>query len=67
MDFHFSPEEESFRQSVRYWLKDNLPEDWEGDRFSRNAENRSIYKDFAKRLATKKWVAPHWPVPCAPA
>lgn len=65
MDFRFSPQEEAFRQEIRDWLKDNLPKDWEGDRFSRSrddSEGMSIYKEFAKRLATKKWVAPHWPV-----
>jgi alkylation response protein AidB-like acyl-CoA dehydrogenase len=65
MDFRFSPQEEGFRQEIRDWLKDNLPKDWEGDRFSRSGddgEGMSIYKEFARRLATKKWVAPHWPV-----
>jgi len=65
MDFRFSPEEEAFRQEIRDWLKDNLPENWEGGgRLSRGTDedNPSIYKDFAKKLATKKWVAPHWPV-----
>ena len=62
MDFRFSPQEETFRQEIRDWLKDNLPEDWTGDRFTRSDENRNVYAEFAKRLATKKWVAPHWPV-----
>src|SRR2546425_3168337 len=62
MDFRFSPQEETFRQEIRDWLKDNLPEDWTGDRFARSDENRNVYGEFAKRLATKKWVAPHWPV-----
>jgi alkylation response protein AidB-like acyl-CoA dehydrogenase len=65
MDFRFSPEEEAFRQEIRDWLKENLPKDWEGDRFSRaerDEENENVYIDFAKKLAKKKWVAPHWPV-----
>jgi len=61
MDFRFSPEEEAFRHEIRDWLKGNLPEDWTGDRFTRSDENRNVYREFAKRLATKKWVAPHWP------
>ena len=66
MDFRFSPEEEAFRLEIRTWLKGNLPENWEGAAGfarGRDEENASIYKDFAKKLATKKWVAPHWPVP----
>ena len=64
MEFRFSPQEEAFRQEVRGWLKDNLPENWQEDRFSRDRdpETWNIYRDFAKRLAKKRWVAPHWPV-----
>jgi alkylation response protein AidB-like acyl-CoA dehydrogenase len=62
MDFRFSAQEEAFRQEIRDWLKGNLPEDWKGDRFTRSDENRNIYRQFAERLATKQWVAPHWPV-----
>ena len=35
---------------------------WTGDRFTRSDENRNVYRQFAERLATKQWVAPHWPV-----
>ena len=64
MDFRLSPEEEAFRQEVRDWLKENLPKDWSGDRFTRDRdpETWNIYRDFAGKLATKKWVAPAWPV-----
>ncbi len=63
MDFRFSPQEEAFRQEVRHWLKENLPHNWQGDRFTRDrdAETWNVYREFAKRLASKKWVAPHWP------
>jgi len=64
MDFRFTPEEEAFRQEVRDWLKDNLPESWVGDRFSRERDPQTwnVYREFAGRLATKNWVAPAWPV-----
>jgi alkylation response protein AidB-like acyl-CoA dehydrogenase len=65
MDFRFSPPEEAFRQDIRDWLRGNLPDDWTGDRFTRNRQDgeagMNVYKEFAKRLATKGWVAPHWP------
>jgi len=64
MDFRFSPPEEAFREEIREWLKTNLPKNWSGDRFSRgsgDADGMNVYADFAKRLATKGWVAPHWP------
>ena len=64
MDFRLSPEEEAFRQEVRDWLKEKLPKDWSGDHFTRDRdpETWNIYREFAGKLATKKWVAPAWPV-----
>ncbi|MCH7999755.1 MAG: acyl-CoA dehydrogenase family protein [Chloroflexi bacterium] len=64
MDFRLSPEEEAFRQEVLDWLKENLPKNWSGDRFTRDRdpETWNIYREFAGKLAEKKWVAPAWPV-----
>ncbi len=64
MDFRLTPEEEAFRQEVRDWLRENLPKDWSGDRFTRDRdpETWNVYRAFAKKLAEKRWVAPQWPV-----
>ncbi len=59
MDFRFSEKEEAFRQEIRDWLKENMPQDWDAER-SRE-ENINVYREFARRLAKKRWVAPHWP------
>lgn len=59
MDFRFSEKEEAFRQEIRDWLKENMPQDWDAER-SRD-ENINVYREFARRLAKKRWVAPHWP------
>ncbi len=61
MDFHFTPQEQAFREEIRDWLKTNLPDHIPGDRMSGASENMNVYKEFAQRLATKGWVAPHWP------
>ena len=65
MDFRFTPEEDKFRQEIRDWLKENLPKSGSGDRFSRTSDdndaNPIIYLEFAKKLASQGWVAPHWP------
>ena len=61
MDFHFTPQEQAFREEIRVWLKTNLPDHMPGDRMSGASENMNVYKEFAQRLATKGWVAPHWP------
>ena len=61
MDFHFTPQEQAFREEIRDWLKTNLPDHMPGERMSGDSENLNVYKMFAQRLATKGWVAPHWP------
>jgi len=61
MDFRFTPQEEAFRQQIRGWLSTNLPENWDGERLSRDPENLNVYKQFAQRLAKQGWVAPQWP------
>ena len=60
MDFRFTPQEQAFRQEIRDWLKTNLP-DMPSDRLSGDSENLNVYREFAQQLATKGWVAPHWP------
>ena len=61
MDFRFTPQEQAFREELRDWLKTNLPDHMPGERMSGDSENLNVYKKFAQRLATKGWVAPHWP------
>jgi len=61
MDFRFTPQEQAFRQEIRDWLKTNLPDNLPEDRLARDSENLNVYKEFAQRLATNGWVAPHWP------
>jgi alkylation response protein AidB-like acyl-CoA dehydrogenase len=61
MDFHFSPEEESFRQELRSWLKENIPPDWEGVFLEEGVEEWRQGREFIRKLAQKGWVAPSWP------
>ncbi len=62
MDLRFTPEERAFREEVRAFLRDNLPEDihrrWiESDRFK-----KSDMVDWTRILNAKGWAVPHWPV-----
>jgi len=59
MDFRLSPEDEAWRQEVRSWLRQNLPPDWE-DRIPEE-QGWEFARDFARKLAQKGWVVPHWP------
>jgi alkylation response protein AidB-like acyl-CoA dehydrogenase len=62
MDYRFAPEEEGFRKEVRSFLNSELPQDWDYDPFELHDEVWDFARDFTKRLASKGWVAPAWPV-----
>ena len=53
MDFHFTPEEEAFRDEVRAFLDENLPP--EGERMPADVT------DFQKKVREKRWVGFSWP------
>jgi len=63
MDFHFSPQEEAFRQEVRAWLAANMPPAYAADAFEeRSAEDRfEIQLAWQKQLHAGNWVGIHWP------
>jgi alkylation response protein AidB-like acyl-CoA dehydrogenase len=59
MDFRDTPEEATFRQEVRDFIASEAPKG-EG----RNADPfaaRSGYREWTKKLASRKWIAPAWP------
>jgi alkylation response protein AidB-like acyl-CoA dehydrogenase len=62
MDMTFTPEHRAFRQEVRAFLRDAMPE-----RMRATAEIDGHFEhhevmEWHKILARKGWVAPHWPV-----
>ncbi len=61
MDLNYSPEEVAFRDEVRAWIRENLPDDVR----DRVLNYRELSKDdllgWHRTLARKGWVAPHWP------
>ena len=62
MDLRFSDEEKEFRQEVRRFLADNLPDDIR----QRTAEAIHASKEdlvaWTRILNRKGWAVPHWPV-----
>ena len=52
MDFNLSPEEEAFRQEVRAFIAENLPE---GER------DMATIAAFQKKVREKRWVGFSWP------
>ncbi len=66
MRFRFSPEEEAFREEIRAFLRDELPDDWTegggGGVFGEAAEDRwQFLRDFQRKLSAKGWLTLGWP------
>src|SRR5262249_56246409 len=71
MDFAYSPEDIAFRDELREWLEENLPEvlaEWGGEQDSPSAAGRSSVsrsqerrKDWQRRLNEGGWAAINWP------
>ncbi len=73
MDWNDTPEQAAFRNEVRTLIQARLPEryrkageegergGWQVDRKSDDATARQAAMDWAAALASKGWVAPHWP------
>ncbi len=61
MRFTFTPEQEAFRTEVNAFLKDALPADWEGADNAIDDEQYEFGREFLKKLAPKRWIAPAWP------
>ena len=53
MDFEYTPEEQSFREEVRGFLKENLPPPKE--------RGPNFLKDWLTKVREKRWVGFSWP------
>jgi hypothetical protein len=62
MQFSFTPEQDVFRSEVRAFLSTALPPNWEGADNAIDDESVEAGRQFLKKLAPKKWIAPAWPV-----
>jgi len=62
MNFRFTAEQEAFRAEINAFLKDTLPPDWQGADNAIDDESYEFGRQFLKKLAPKKWIAPAWPV-----
>ncbi len=64
MDLAFTPEDLAFREEVRLWIEDNYtPELRAKMAMSKNGYlDKEGQVEWQKRLASKGWVAPNWPV-----
>ncbi len=61
MEFRFTPEQESLRQQIREFLKEELPEDRQVGEEADTDEEWQFIRRFQKKLAARGWLVPHWP------
>jgi len=75
MDWNDSPEQAKFREEVRSFIQDYLPEryrdpnrgtglfegGWQSDRKSNDDSAQTAAREWAESLAGRGWIAPHWP------
>ena len=62
MNFHLSAETESWRKELVAFLREEIPEGFEGDDdFFDNEAQAGFAKQFMRKLGAKTWLAPPWP------
>lgn len=61
MDLAFTPEEQKFREEVRAWVRDNLPQDIAHKVHNALRLSRDDMQRWAKILGRKGWLGYGWP------
>ena len=61
MDLNYAPDEEAFRNEIRAWLRENLPDDLRDKVVSYRELSRDDLLRWHRILAKQGWVAPDWP------
>ena len=64
MDFEYTEDQERFRQELREWLRENLPDGWQaGERPGTDdpEENVEFLLDWQRTLSEGGWAGLHWP------
>ena len=64
MDFRFTQDEEAFRQEVRQWLKQEIPQRWielDPGIWEETEESWALAREFQRKLGRKGWLAPAYP------
>jgi alkylation response protein AidB-like acyl-CoA dehydrogenase len=62
MDLTFTPENEEFREKVKAWVKEAVPEEWKTTNNLLNAEERDrINQEWDKKLWEGGWAGIAWP------
>ena len=61
MDFQFNPEDDAFRRAVVDFIKQELPDNWEGGGRYPEEDDWDFAVQLRKKMAGKGWLTMHWP------
>lgn len=61
MQFRFDPEVTSFREKVREFIRENLPDEWIGGDWESDHQQPEIAEAFSRKLAERRWHVMAWP------
>ena len=61
MEFKFTPEDDAFRQELRSFVQEELPDDWEGGGRWPEEWDWEFTQDMRQKLARRGWLTMHWP------
>jgi alkylation response protein AidB-like acyl-CoA dehydrogenase len=64
MDFEFTEDEAVFRQQVRRWLEQEIPQRWielDPGIWEETEESWALAREFQRKLGQKGWLAPAYP------
>lgn len=64
MDFSYTDSQESFRDELRVWLEENVPDGWlngEPELPADDDERTAFLTDWQRTLADGNWAGVHWP------
>jgi len=62
MDLNYPDDAQSFRQEIRQWLNDNLPQGWGQPGFDMTPEDRKAFNDgWPAKLFAGGWICATWP------
>jgi len=62
MDLRFTPEEQAFRDEVRGFFRDHLPEDIRAKLVDGEHVDKADMVSWTRILNARGWAVPHWPV-----
>ncbi|TDR93161.1 pimeloyl-CoA dehydrogenase large subunit [Enterovirga rhinocerotis] len=61
MDLRFTPEENAFREEIRAFFRENLPEEVRRKIVAGKHFSKQELVDWTRALNRKGWAVPHWP------